>query len=282
MGPIEDSWTLHPRGSCSITPSSDAARRPCGSQVFCRYCWTAVAFFSGWQVKAMKRWRLTIFPGSRFSGVSCSCIGRLVPGVSQPLFFYRYRWCISAWDDLPQAGKDCSSCVMCPSLVRWNHSCGLQLSSFGPKTLLSLGGWQFFQAVDFLVWVAAALDDWYLECRNLFFYRYRWCISAWDDLPQAGKDCSSCVIYIYIYLAKSKNGENKVLTCTLPFWYEKGCARGVRCVRAGCAYGVCGVCVRGVRTVRAVWAYGARGLRARCAQESCTVRTGCVRMSERV
>ena len=34
----------------------------------------------------MKRWRLTIFPGIRFSGVSCSCIGRLVPGVSQPLF----------------------------------------------------------------------------------------------------------------------------------------------------------------------------------------------------
>ena len=26
---------------------SDAARRPCGSQVICRYCWTAVAFFSG-------------------------------------------------------------------------------------------------------------------------------------------------------------------------------------------------------------------------------------------
>ena len=59
---------------------------------------------------------------------------------------------------------------------------------------------------------------------------------------------------IYLSLAKSKNGENKVLTCTLPFWYEKGCARGVRCVRAGCAYGACGVCVRGVRTVRALCA----------------------------
>ena len=34
----------------------------------------------------MKRWRLSIFPGITYSGVSCSCIGRLVPGVSQPLF----------------------------------------------------------------------------------------------------------------------------------------------------------------------------------------------------
>ena len=86
MGPIEDSWALHPRGSCSITPSSNAARRPCGSQAICRCCWTAVALFFGWQVKAMKRWRLSIFPGITYSGVSCSCIGRLVPGVSQPLF----------------------------------------------------------------------------------------------------------------------------------------------------------------------------------------------------
>ena len=94
-------------------------------------------------------------------------------------------------------------------------------------------------------------------------------------------------------LAKSKNGENKVLTCTLPFWYEKGCARGVRCVRAGCAYGACGVCVRGVRTVRALCAYGARGVRVRCARFARTVRAGvvysthgvfirCVRMSEHV
>ena len=96
--------------------------------------------------------------------------------------------------------KLCSSCVMCWSLVRWKHSCGLQLSSFGPITLLALGGCQFFQALHILVWVAAALDDWYLECRNLFFYCHRWCISAWDNLPQAGKDCSSCVIYKYIYM----------------------------------------------------------------------------------
>ena len=34
----------------------------------------------------MKRWRLSFFPGITYSGVSCSCIGRLVPGVSQPLF----------------------------------------------------------------------------------------------------------------------------------------------------------------------------------------------------
>ena len=96
-----------------------------------------------------------------------------------------------------------------------------------------------------------------------------------------------------LYLAKSKNGENKVLTCTLPFWYEKGCARGVRCVRAGCACGACGLCVRGVRGVRAGCAYGARGVRVRCARFARTVRAGvvysthgvcirCVRMSEHV
>ena len=34
----------------------------------------------------MKRWRLSFFPGITYSGVSCSCIGRLVPGASQPLF----------------------------------------------------------------------------------------------------------------------------------------------------------------------------------------------------
>ena len=109
--------------------------------------------------------------------------------------------------------------------------------------------------------------------------------------PQRGGFSWALCLHDYFRFAKSKNGENKVLTCTLPFWYENGCARGVRCVRAGCAYGACGVCVRGVRGVRAgcacgvcfrcarcartVRAYGARGLRVRCAQESCTVCMGC-------
>ena len=76
------------------------------------------------------------------------------------------------------------------------------------------------------------------------------------------------MVYLWFTLAKSKNGENKVLTCTLPFWYEKGCARGVRCVRAGCAYGARGVrvrCARCARTVRAVCAYGARRSRVQYA-----------------
>ena len=197
MGPIEDSWTLHQE----VAAQSLLAQMPPEDRAVVKlFADTAGPLLHSFLVDKSKQWRdggwqffqaldFLVWVAAALDDWYLEC---------RNLFFYRYRWCISAWDNLPQAGKDCSGCVMYSSLVRWNHSCGLQLSSFGPKTLLSLGGWQFFQALDFLVWVAAALDDWYLECRNLFFYRYRWCISAWDNLPQAGKDCSGCVIYILI------------------------------------------------------------------------------------